>query len=175
MIFNGILYPEATARWVALQKGTRVVTQEVGFQPFSAFFTDGEATAYPIPIPPSFELSERQNRRLDAYLERRFHGQFTMAGIRFWPEMKGLDEAFLQKAAQFRQIVAVFTNVVYDTSQVHANVAFRHMFHWLDHVLKIIQSHPETLFVIRAIPMRCAQAQPNKLAKVCAVGWKPTQ
>ncbi|MCS7248437.1 MAG: hypothetical protein NZ840_09370 [Anaerolineales bacterium] len=152
LIFNGILYPEATARWVALQKGVRVVTQEVGFQPLSAFFTDGEATAYPIPIPASFELNERQNQRLDAYLERRFQGKFTMAGIRFWPEMQGLDESFLQKAAQFRQIVPVFTNVVYDTSQVHANVAFRHMFHWLDHVLKIIRVHPETLFVIRAHP-----------------------
>ncbi len=152
LIFNGILYPEATARWVALQKGIRVVTQEVGFQPFSAFFTDGEATAYPIAIPADFELNERQNQRLDAYLERRFQGKFTMAGIRFWQQMKGLDEAFLAKAAQFRQIVAIFTNVVYDTSQVHANVTFRHMFHWLDHVLQIIQAHPETLFVIRAHP-----------------------
>lgn len=170
LIFNGILYPEATARWVALQKGIRVVTQEVGFQPFSAFFTDGEATAYPIPIPSSFELNERQNRRLDAYLEHRFQGQFTMAGIRFWPEMKGLDEAFLQKAAQFRQIVAVFTNVVYDTSQVHANLVFRHMFHWLDHVLKMIQAHPKTLFVIRAHPdeMRPGTA---KQARESVRGW----
>ncbi|GAB4480990.1 MAG: hypothetical protein Kow0088_22920 [Anaerolineales bacterium] len=152
LIFNGIMYPEATARWVALQKGVRVVTQEVGFQPFSAFFTDGEATAYPIHIPAAFELSERQNQRLDAYLEKRFQGKFTMAGIRFWHEMKGLDQSFLKKAAEFRQIVPVFTNVVYDTSQVHANVVFRHMFHWLDHVLEIIRAHPETLFVIRAHP-----------------------
>lgn len=170
LIFNGILYPEAIARWVALQKGVRVVTQEVGFQPFSAFFTDGEATAYPIHIPASFELNERQNQRLDAYLEKRFQGKFTMAGIRFWPQIKGLDEAFLQKAAQFRQIVPIFTNVVYDTSQVHANVVFRHMFHWLDQVLKIIRQHPETLFVIRAHPdeMRPGTA---KQARQSVRGW----
>jgi hypothetical protein len=170
LIFNGILYPEATARWVAMQKGVRVVTQEVGFQPFSAFFTDGEATAYPIYIPASFELNERQNQRLDAYLEKRFQGKFTMAGIRFWPQMQGLDEAFLHKAAQFRQIVPIFTNVVYDTSQVHANVAFRHMFHWLDQVLKIIREHPETLFVIRAHPdeMRPGTA---KQARESVRGW----
>lgn len=152
LIFNGIMYPEATARWVALQMGVRVVTQEVGFQPFSAFFSDGEATAYPIAIPPEFELSERQNERLDAYLEKRFQGKFTMAGIRFWQDIQGLDEAFLQKAAEFRQIVPIFTNVIYDTSQVHANVIFKHMFHWLDHLLEIIRAHPETLFVIRAHP-----------------------
>lgn len=170
LIFNGILYPEAIARWGALQKGVRVVTQEVGFQPFSAFFNEGEATAYPIHIPVSFELNERQNQRLDAYLEKRFQGKFTMAGIRFWPQIKGLDEAFLKKAAQFRQIVPIFTNVVYDTSQVHANVVFQHMFHWLDQVLKIIREHPETLFVIRAHPdeMRPGTA---KQARESVRGW----
>ena len=86
------------------------------------------------------------------YLEKRFQGQFTMAGIRFWPEMNGLDEALLEKAGQFQQIVPVFTNVVFDTSQVHANTVFPHMFAWLDLVLDLIRAHPETLFVIRAHP-----------------------
>ncbi len=152
VIFNGIMYPEATARWVAQTRGLRVITYEVGFQRHSAFFTEGEATAYPIYIPKDFELNERQNARLDEYLQKRFQGHFTMAGIRFWPEMHGLDQAFLNKAARFRQIVPVFTNVVYDTSQVHANKIFPHMFAWLDSVLELIRSHPETLFVIRAHP-----------------------
>ena len=73
-----------------------------GLQPASAFFTDGEATAYPIHIPDEFELNDEQNAKFDAYLARRFQGDFTMAGIKFWPDMKGLDEAFLQKAAQFQ-------------------------------------------------------------------------
>lgn len=152
VIFNGIMYPEATARWVAQARGLRVITFEVGFQRFSAFFTDGEATAYPMHIPKDFELTAEQNARLDAYLEKRMQGQFTMAGIRFWPEMRGLDRAFLEKAAKFRQIVPVFTNVIYDTSQVHANQVFPHMFAWLDTILGLIRSHPETLFVIRAHP-----------------------
>lgn len=152
VIFNGAMYPEATARWVAKSRGLRVITYEVGFQRFSAFFTEGEATAYPISIPKDFELNAEQNARLDAYLEKRFQGQFTMAGIRFWPEMRGLDQGFLQKAARFRQIVPVFTNVVYDTSQSHANVLFPHMFTWLDEILKLIKGHPDTLFVIRAHP-----------------------
>jgi hypothetical protein len=152
VIFNGIMYPEAVARWVAMQIGYRVITHEVGFEPFSAFFTDGQATAYPIHIPPDFELSSEQNARLDQYLERRFQGNFSMAGIRFWPEMQGLDDAFLQRAGQYRQIVPVFTNVIYDTSQLHANTVFPHMFAWLDLILGIIKTHQETLFVIRAHP-----------------------
>jgi hypothetical protein len=146
------MYPEASARWVAQARGLRVITYEVGFQRFSAFFTEGEATAYPIHIPKDFELTPEQDARLDEYLQKRFQGHFTMAGIRFWPEMRGLDQAFLHKAARFRQIVPVFTNVVYDTSQVHANKIFPHMFAWLDQVLELIHAHPETLFVIRAHP-----------------------
>jgi len=152
VVFNGILFPEATARFVAQARGYRVITHEVGLGEYTAFFTDGEATAYPIGIPEEFQLTPEQDARLDAYLEKRFQGKFSMAGIRFWPEMRGLDEGFLQKARRFKQIVPVFTNVVFDTSQVHAGVVFPHMFAWLDVVLEIIRTHPETLFVIRAHP-----------------------
>lgn len=164
VIFNGIMYPEATARWVATARGLRVITYEVGFQRFSAFFTEGDATAYPISIPKDFELTPQQDARLDEYLQKRFQGRFTMAGIRFWPEMRPLDQAFLNKAARHRQIVPVFTNVVYDTSQVHANKVFPHMFAWLDSILELIHSHPETLFVIRAHPdeMRPGTAKQSK-------------
>jgi len=152
VVFNGQFFPEATARYIAQKRGLRVITHEVGLQPASAFFTDDEATAYPIAIPESFEMNDEQNAKLDAYLAKRFQGDFTMAGIKFWADMKGLDESFLQKAAGFKQIVPVFTNVIFDTSQPHANTIFEDMFDWLDMVLDVIRSHPETLFVIRAHP-----------------------
>ncbi len=53
IVFNGQFFPEATARYIAQKRGIRVITHEVGLQPASAFFTDGEATAYPIHIPMS--------------------------------------------------------------------------------------------------------------------------
>jgi hypothetical protein len=124
----------------------------VGLQPASAFFTEGEATAYPIRIPNEFELNDEQNAKLDAYLAKRFQGDFTMAGIKFWADMKGPDESFLQKAAEFEQIVPIFTNVIFDTSQPHANKVFEDMFDWLDMTLEVIRAHPESLFVIRAHP-----------------------
>ena len=152
IVFNGQFYPEATARYIAQKRGIRVITHEVGLQPATAFFTEGEATAYPIAIPDEFELNEKQNARLDAYLAKRFQGDFSMAGIKFWADMQGLDEAFLRKAAGFKQIVPVFTNVIFDTSQPHANTVFEDMFDWLDMTLEVIRAHPETLFVIRAHP-----------------------
>ena len=152
VLFNGQFYPEATARHIAQQRGIRVITHEVGLQPASAFFTDGEATAYPIHIPDEFKLNEAQNAKLDAYLAKRFQGDFTMAGIKFWADMKGLDESFLHKVTGFKQIVPIFTNVIFDTSQPHANTVFEDMFDWLDMALEVIREHPETLFVIRAHP-----------------------
>ncbi|HEY62619.1 MAG TPA: hypothetical protein G4N95_08200 [Anaerolineae bacterium] len=152
VIFNGLQFPEAIAKWVAKRRGIRVITYEVSFTPFSAFFTDGEATAYPIKISETFKLSPEQDAKLDNYLRQRFKGDFTMAGIRFWPEINGLNDDFLSRAGQFKQIVPVFTNVIFDTSQKHANVVFPHMFAWLDSILEVIRKHQETLFVIRAHP-----------------------
>lgn len=170
VIFNGAMYPEVTARWVSNQRNLRTVAHEVGFQRYSAFFTKGEPTAYPVEIPDNFDLSHKQKTELDAYLEKRFQGNFSMAGIQFWPEILSLDKALLDKITDFKQIVPIFTNVVYDTSQAHANVIFPHMFAWLDALLQIIQSHPETLFVIRAHPdeMRVGTA---KLSNETVQGW----
>ena len=168
VVFNGVLYPEATVRWLAQQRDLRVITHEVGFRPFSAFFTDQQATAYPLDIPDGYDLSPEQNSSLEEYLGRRFQGEFTMAGIRFWPEMHKMDEDFIHRANQFEQIVPVFTNVIFDTSQVHANTVFENMFAWLDIVHEIIKSHPETLFVIRAHP---DELRPGKQSRESVPDW----
>lgn len=168
VLFNGQFFPEATAKWVAKQRGVRVVCHEVGLMPMTGFFTTGEATAYPIDIPDSFELNESQNGRLDEYLAKRFQGNFSMAGIQFWPNIKGLDEPFLLKAGQFKQIVPIFTNVIFDTSQPHANTVFTDMFAWLDLVLETARNHPETLFVIRAHP---DETRAGKESQESVAGW----
>jgi len=168
VVFNGQFFPEATARFVAQKRGLRVLTHEVGFQPATAFFTEGEATASPILVPDSFEMNDAQNAKLDAYLAKRFQGDFTMAGIKFWADMKGLDESFLQKAAQFKQIVPVFTNVIFDTSQPHANTVFDDMFDWLGLVLDEIRAHRETLFVIRAHP---DETRVRKASRETVAAW----
>ena len=168
LIFNGMFFPEATARWVARSRGVRVVSHEVGLRPFTGFFTTGDATAYPIHIPDDYQLSAAQNARLDAYLEQRFQGNFTMAGVQFWPEIQSLSPVFLAKAKEFKQVVPVFTNVIFDTSQGHANVVYPHMFAWLDDVLEIIRNHPETLFVIRAHP---DESRPGKASRESVADW----
>ena len=169
VVFNGLFYPEATACWVAMRRGIPVITHEIGLRPFSAFFTHGpNAPAYPIQVPHTFELTPPREARLQAYLEKRFQGAFTMAGVRFWPRMLPLDEAWEQRLREFRQMVPVFTNVVFDTSQVFANIVFSDMFAWLDTVLDIIRDHPETLFVFRAHP---DEHRPGKAARESVRDW----
>ena len=168
LVFNGQFFPEAIARYIAHKRGLRVITHEVGLQPATAYFTEGEATAYPIHIPDEFEMTEAQNAKLDAYLAKRFQGDFTMAGIKFWADMKGLDESFLKKAAGFKQIVPVFTNVIFDTSQPHANTVFEDMFVWLDMVLEIAREQRDTLFVIRAHP---DETRVRKASRETVEGW----
>ena len=152
VLFNGLQYPEAVVRWISKRQGIRVVTHEVNLQPYSAFFTDGQATIYPLVIPDDFELSDEQNQVLDSYLAKRFKGDFRMAGHKFWPKMEQLPEEFLTFTKEFKAMVPVFTNVIFDTSQAHANTLFRDMFEWLDLVVNKAIKHPDTLFVIRAHP-----------------------
>jgi len=152
VVFNGIFYPEAVARRVAEEAGLPVITHEVGLQPGSAFFSHREATFREVEIPEGLQWTPERQDQLDQVLGRRFQGEFTMAGVRFWPEMKSLPASLVEKRRSFRQLVSVFTNVVFDTSQVHANVLFDDMFEWLNALAGIMHRERDTLFVIRAHP-----------------------
>ncbi|MDP2995388.1 MAG: hypothetical protein Q8N46_09750 [Anaerolineales bacterium] len=167
VLFNGMHFPEATAFWLCQQRGVRAVTHESGFQPFSGYFVEGQATMYPITIP-DVELTPEQNARLDADLQKRWQGDFSMAGVKFWREIHDLPEGLVQKAAGFRQVASIFTNVIFDTTQMYANVIFKDMFDWLDTLLEVIRAHPEMLFIIRAHP---DEARPGKTSRESVAMW----
>ncbi len=167
VLFNGMHFPEATAAWLCRQRGVRVITHESGFQPFSGYFVEGDVTAYPITIP-DVDLTPEQNTRLDVDLQKRTQGDFSMAGIQFWKAMHSLPDELVRKAAGFKQVAAVFTNVIFDTTQLHANVIFKDMFTWLDALLEVFKAHPETLFVVRAHP---DEARPGKRSRESVEMW----
>jgi hypothetical protein len=167
VLFNGMHFPEAVAAWLCRQRGVRVITHESGFQPFSGYFVEGDVTTYPITIP-DVDLTPEQNARLDTDLQKRLQGDFSMAGIHFWSGMRSLPDDLVQKAAGFKQVAAVFTNVIFDTTQLHANVIFTDMFAWLDMLLEVFKAYPETVFVLRAHP---DEARPGKLSRESVAMW----
>ena len=168
VVFNGITYPEAVARRVALRKSIPVITHEVGLRPYSSFFSHADATFREVELPPDYELGEQENRRLDAHLKSRTQGRFTMAGIRFWPQMQDLPQDLLERLHHYRQMVVVFTNVIFDTSQVHANTLYEDMFAWLDDVKQALEDNKDTLFVIRAHP---DEDRPGKASRESVFDW----
>jgi hypothetical protein len=167
VLFNGMHFPEATAFWLCQRHGVRAVTHESGFQPFSGYFVEGQATMYPITIP-EVELTPQQNARLDADLEKRRKGDFSMAGVKFWNEIHVLGNSLKARISSHMQTVVVFTNVIFDTSQLHANVAFRDMFDWLGSLLEVMRATPETLFIVRAHP---DEARPGKASRESVAMW----
>ena len=168
VVFNGLQYPEAVVKWLGKQRGIPTFTHEIGLMPNTAIFTEGEATACPIDLPDDFEMTPERNEKLDAYLSKRMKGSFSTAGVQFWPDMQKLPPEFWARARSYRQIVPVFTNVIFDTSQKHANVVFDDMFAWLDYVKKIIEAHSDTLFVIRAHP---DETRPGKESHETVTDW----
>lgn len=152
VVFNGITFPEAVARSLAGSLQIPTVTHEVGLRRHSAYFSHREATFRAIDLPEGTELSSDQDQQLDAYLESRFRGEFTMADVKFWPEMTELPEWLRQRIDGHREVITLFTNVVFDTSQAHANTIFLDMFAWLDSAVNTMRAHPEQLFIVRAHP-----------------------
>ena len=161
VLFNGIHYPEATAMRIAGARGIRVVTYEVGFGSASAFFSHGLPTKYAIRVPVEFKMGFAEVKKLDSYLLERFQGEFTRAGLR-WSKLKALPGELLQNIKGFRQVVVIFTNVAWDTSEAYSNSYFHSMFEWLDYTLHDAEAHPDTIFIVRAHPHDLRPWKPTK-------------
>jgi len=168
VVFNGILYPEAVARAVFRRAGIPVVTHEVGLRPLSAYFSHDEATFRHVSPDSTRPLTAEEEARLDDDLAARFDGQFSMAGIRFWPSIRPLPDWLVERLDRQGPPVVVFTNVVFDTSQVHANTLYPSMFAWLDDLRAAIERHPERLFIVRAHP---DETRPGKESQQTVEAW----
>jgi hypothetical protein len=152
VLFNGYTWPEAVARAAFQAENVPTFTWEVGFQPYSALLSAQLAPDAEVAIPAGFTMTPERNARLDEQLSRRWKGDFSMGGVRFWKEMLDWEGALGRSAGDFQQILPIFTNTVYDTSQCAANTAFESMLDWLEQTLSLAEEFPDTLFLVRAHP-----------------------
>jgi hypothetical protein len=168
VLFNGIFFPEAVLREAARREGISAATHEVGLRPFSAFFSHQEATFRQLDIEERADLTQEEQNDLERYLESRFRGDFSMAGVRFWETMRDPPTAMQAKLDAFSSYIPVFTNVIFDTSQIHANTIFPDMFEWLDGLKSVITNHEDTLFILRAHP---DEDRPGKASRESVTDW----
>jgi len=154
---------------ISRQRGLRVITHEVGLQPASAFFTEGEATAYPISMPEEFELDSTRNARLDSYLEQRFQGRFSMV-----ESSSGRACADWMQTLWRRPGASARSYHLYKCHFRHEPAPCQYglpdMFAWLELVLTEIKSHPDALFVVRAHRMKRASAR--RAVRPWKAGWR---
>lgn len=165
---NGTHFPEAVVREIALAHGIHAITFESGLRGDTLFFTNGIATEYPIHIPSDFVMGTKENETLDVYLNERSKGEFSIAGRRQWTKMEKLPPQLHDKTKEYRQIVTVFANTVWDTSQAYANRFFGNMFDWLEKTLHYADLYPDTLFIVRAHP---DEARPGKVSNESVADW----
>ena len=152
VIFNGTSYAEALLHHVACEKNIDVITYESGYSPKSLFITRNIATTWDLNIPTSFSMNQQEDDKLDIYLKNRFGGNFTMSGVKFWKDIQGIPSKLKHKLKCYDSVFSVFTNVIFDTSQVHANSLYSNMFEWLDELAEFAKSKSNSMFIIRAHP-----------------------
>jgi len=168
VVFNGIFFPEAILREAARRAGISTVTHEVGLRPYSAFFSHRDATFRQVDIDDDGALTPDQTAVLERYLDDRFRGEFSMAGIRFWEAMRDPPAEIRARLDMFSIHIPIFTNVIFDTSQIHANTVFRDMFEWLDGLKAVIAAHTDKLFILRAHP---DEDRPGKASQESVTDW----
>ncbi|MBI9044552.1 MAG: hypothetical protein JEZ06_08705 [Anaerolineaceae bacterium] len=168
LLFNGVFFPEAIFRLVANKYKIRTITHEVGMKPLTSFFSHGLATDYPMKVEKEFKLSNIEKKIIDKTISKRKTGNFRMAGINFWPKVLRVSPELTQIISQHDTFVTIFTNVIFDTSQINANIIFPNMFEWLNHLINIIKEFPNVFFVIRAHP---DENRPGKESVESVFNW----
>jgi len=165
---NGTHYPEAVVRNIAISRDIPVITFESGLRGDTVFFTHGIATEYPIEPPIDFVMGPKEEKKLATYLKKRTQGDFSLAGRKQWKGIQNLPLDLQAKTRKYSQIVPVFSNTVWDTSQAYADRFFSNMFEWLDKTLKFADHYPDTLFIVRAHP---DEARPGKVSNETVEDW----
>ena len=147
LMVNGQFYEERIVREEAAARSVRVVTYEVGAQRGTLFFSEGIAPDYDISglwkDEKAIPLSEEEDQLVEEALESRRGGG-------------GLSRQFYRRTTDFhesgdRPLLALFTNVSWDTAVTGKSFAFPTMFDWVAASIRHAQRHPVDL-VIRVHP-----------------------
>ena len=152
ILFNGISFPECVIKFFMEENGVNVITFESGYKENSIYFTNDSATDYEFPFDVSKELTSIEKNQLDNYLEKRFSGDFSRSGTKYWDNMTNVDDDLRRKCKSFGNNIIIFLNVPFDTSQVKASYLFDDIYHWIDELILFAEKNTDLHFIFRSHP-----------------------
>lgn len=154
---NGILFAERIFVEYARRRGIDFVTHDMGFMSDAQVFTrNGFAPYYDLNAAweryGARELTEGENRRLDTYLAQRASGR-SDATV-YYPDIQSDARAVADELGLDRDepVVALFTNVDWDTACYTEGAAFPTMEQWLRSTIEHFIEHRDRQLVVRIHP-----------------------
>ena len=152
ILFNGISFPECVIKFFMEENGVNVITFESGYKENSIYFTNENATDYEFPFDVSKKLTTFEKNKLDNYLEKRFSGNFTRSGTKYWNKVTDVDDNLKRKCESFGNNISIFLNVPFDTSQVKASYLFDNIYQWIDELILFAEKNTDLHFIFRSHP-----------------------
>ncbi|MEE8138355.1 MAG: hypothetical protein V3T81_05715 [Thermoanaerobaculia bacterium] len=154
---NGLFFAERIMLEAARRRGVAAVTYERGM-PLNSVLFDHNQPAIRFDLDPHWPaarqraLTEDESRELDTYLTARARGSVGVVDV--WPSMERDRETLYRKLrlSRDRPVVALFTNVLWDSAVFGRDLGFAGMFDWLRSTLELLSALPEVQLVIRVHP-----------------------
>lgn len=162
VVINGIPVSERSVWAMAQKLGVRAITYEEGQRPHTLVLTES-APAARYTFAPEWQawrdtaLSVAENRRIDAYLYRRWY-QASVDEYVYSPSSTD-DPTVLHRDLALtpgRPLLVAFTNVLADTSILGAEQAFDSLLDWATAMIRYAEDHPAIDLVIRVHPAELA-------------------
>lgn len=151
MTLNGTFLFESIAGAIAKRRGIDVVSYERGFIDGTLFFRRGlPASSYDISETwddwAGIALDRAETERLDGYLADRVAGRRDWIGLWRDADLSGPQRPHTGK------LVALFTNLTWDSAVIGAEVAFADIESWLVAAVEAFADRPDDQLVVRIHP-----------------------
>lgn len=157
VLTNGSFFAERVMLETAVRRGIDVVAYERG-QLTNTILVDRNRPAIPFKTDEIFArfadqpLSNREQERLDVYLEQRARGDVGVQDL--WPTMQRDGRAILDRLGldAERPVITAYTNVMWDTAVFRRDRAFGGLVDWVFATIDAASQHPDLQLVIRVHP-----------------------
>ncbi len=148
---NGKFFAEAIFIEEAARRGIAVCSYERGVRPDTLFVGAGAA----IPYPMDDAISELEARPLSTEEDVRIRSLLAARAEASALRTRGAPQALLRRAtarAPGERLLALFTNVIWDSAVVGEDTVFEDMFDWILFTVDVLRTDPAARLVIRVHP-----------------------